>query len=33
VEGRCQPWMRSRYMSPTADDVKAVEKALASIKN
>jgi len=33
IEGRCQPWMRNQYMSPSASDLKAVEKALASIES
>jgi dihydrodipicolinate synthase/N-acetylneuraminate lyase len=33
VEGRCDPWMRSRYMGPTADDVKTVQEVLTSLND
>lgn len=32
VEGRCQPWMRNLWMSPTAADMKAVAEVLESWK-
>jgi 4-hydroxy-tetrahydrodipicolinate synthase len=30
--GRCQPWLRNRSMSPSAADIKAVEKVLSSLE-
>lgn len=33
IKGRCQPWMRNQYMSPSPSDLNAVEKVLASIES